>query len=386
MRDLAVALLAIVVAGTLVQAVGDDSGPGRPCIGPGEIRMQPTQLPKPKGMDVTLETYPRTSGSTSAEPMGVWVACRLLNKECMWPEKSWGERRLLPLDPGADTSVPLNRKHDARFYTKIRHHGTHGSYKMLIDGKTDLIYECRRPSEDEQSLMKEKDVELDIRPIALDAFVFLRHEDNSVKGLTMSDVRKIYTRGADGKGQITNWQEIGGPDDEIHPFVRNRNSGSQETMQSLVMKERLILEGRRMTGASMMGPYNMMHRDKLGIGFTFFYYQRHMAPFPIIRSKRVNKLATQQVKEKQPTPPVRMFAIDGVMPSRETIADRTYPLVTEVYVVTRKDLDPGHAAATLRDWLLTAEGQGIVRETGYVPVLSAKNAHDSNKPSGGDVQ
>ena len=195
----------------------------------------------------------------------------------------------------------------------------------------------------------------------------------------MSEVRNIYTRGADGKGQITNWKVVGGSDTEIHPFVRNRNSGSQETMQGLVMKERPILQGRRMMGASMMGPYNMMHRDKLGIGFTFFYYQRHMAPLPNRRSKAMKQAATQQGEEKQPTSPVKMFALDGVMPSRETIANRTYPLVTEVYVVTRKDLDRGHAAATLRDWLLTEEGQRIVGETGYVPVLTARKGHDSNK-------
>ena len=60
------------------------------------------------------------------------------------------------------------------------------------------------------------------------------------------------------------------------------------------------------------------------------------------------------------------------MPSRATIADGTYPLVTEVYVVTRKDLKPDHPAAKLRDWLLTAEGQKIVGETGYVPIKAKK--------------
>lgn len=382
MRHRIVNLLAIVAASTLVQAFAENFVMRSPCIEPGLIQIQPPQLPETKGLNFTLETYPRTSGSTSAEPMGVWVACRLLNRECMWSE-GWSERRLLPLAPDAE-SLPIHKKFDSAFYTGIRHHGTHESYKKLITGETDLIYECRMPSEDEQNLMNEKNVELDIRPIALDAFVFLRHKDNSVKSLTISEVRNIYTRGADGKGQITNWKEVGGPDAEIHPFVRNHNSGSQVTMQGLVMEERPILHGRRMTGSSMMGPYNMLDSDKLGIGFTFFYYQRYMAPFPKTGLDIKKQGATQQGETNHPASAVRMFAIDGVMPNRETIANRTYPLVTKVYVVTRKDLVPGHAAAKLRDWLLTAEGQRIVGETGYVPVLTVQNRHNPNKPDADD--
>jgi len=66
--------------------------------------------------------------------------------------------------------------------------------------------------------------------------------------------------------------------------------------------------------------------------------------------------------------PVEMFAIDGVQPTRETIADGSYPWVTKVYAVTRSDLEPEHPAARLRDWLLTEEGQSVIAETGYVPL------------------
>ena len=132
-----------------------------------------------------------------------------------------------------------------------------------------------------------------------------------------------------------------------------------------------------MTGMSMMGPYNLLHKDKSGIGFTFFYYQRYMAPMS-------SESEQQKSDEKAPAPLVKMFAIDGVMPTRATIADRTYPLVTEVYVITRKDIKAEHPAAKLRDWLLTAEGQKIVGETGYVPIATAKNRHDSNKADAGD--
>ena len=275
-----------------------------------------------------------------------------------------------PAKARSDKTQPSLDRYDAALHKKIWHGGTHGSYKKLIAGETDLIYECRRPSEDERKLMKSKKVELDIRAIALDAFVFIRNKDNPVKGLTLTQVKDIYTRGAEGKGKVGNWNQVGGPDAKIHAYIRNRNSGSQETMMTLVMKKLPIVGRRGMTGFGMRGPYNLLHRDKAGIGFTFFYYQRHMAPQLV--GRRV--VAQQQVVQARgaPKPLIQMFAIDGVMPSRATIADGTYPLVTEVYVVTRKDLKPDHPAAKLRDWLLTAEGQGVVGETGYVPIGAKK--------------
>ena len=121
-----------------------------------------------------------------------------------------------------------------------------------------------------------------------------------------------------------------------------------------------------MTGYSMVGPYNMLHSDAAGIGFTFFYYQRYMAPLASLRPVKMVK--EQKTADDPAGPLVKMFAIDGVTPERKTIADRTYPLVTEVYVVTRKDLPAEHPALQLRDWLLSDEGQEIIGETGYVPL------------------
>ena len=54
---------------------------------------------------------------------------------------------------------------------------------------------------------------------------------------------------------------------------------------------------------------------------------------------------------------VKLIAVDGVFPSAENVRTRRYPYVTEVYVVTRSDLPPGHPAACLRDWLLSPTGQ-----------------------------
>ena len=240
--------------------------------------------------------------------------------------------------------------------------------------------------------MATNSVELNIQPIALDAFVFLRQKDNPVKSLTIDQVRDIFmpvenntgiigNRNQVGRpvrvnvgflvreyntGIISNWLQIGGPDRMIHPYVRNRNSGSQETMQNLVMNGQPTVKGPSMETMTMMGPYNSLAEDTTGIGFTFFYYQRYMSPN--IRLRPSKRVIQEEHDEKMTVKPIQMFALDGVLPSYKSIADRTYLLVTEVYVVTRKDLEKDHPAAQLRDWLVSKEGQGVIGETGYVPI------------------
>ena len=65
---------------------------------------------------------------------------------------------------------------------------------------------------------------------------------------------------------------------------------------------------------------------------------------------------------------VKMIAIEGVQPTSATIASRAYPLAAEVYVITRKGTPSTSTAAMLRDWLLSADGQAVVKASGYVPV------------------
>ena len=62
-----------------------------------------------------------------------------------------------------------------------------------------------------------------------DALTFMVNNSNPIECLSVEQIRKIYT------GDITNWQEVGGEDMLITPYVRNRNSGSQEKFETMVM-------------------------------------------------------------------------------------------------------------------------------------------------------
>ena len=147
-------------------------------------------------------------------------------------------------------------------------------------------------------------------------------------------------------GGITNWADLGGERRTIRPYRRDKNSGSEEKMKKLVMKGLATIGAQARTASGMFGPFTEITFNEGGIAYTPHYYERYM----------VNKSA------------VKIIAINNILPSKETIANGTYPLITEVVVAYLSDLPKNSAAAKIRDWLLAPDGQKVVAESGYVPI------------------
>ncbi|MBP2023375.1 phosphate transport system substrate-binding protein [Clostridium punense] len=64
---------------------------------------------------------------------------------------------------------------------------------------------------------------------------------------------------------------------------------------------------------------------------------------------------------------IKYIAIDGVLPTAETVRNKTYPFTVPVYAVTLKS-NKNENVEKLIQWILSEEGQKLVEETGYVPV------------------
>jgi phosphate transport system substrate-binding protein len=302
---------------------------------------------------IGVHDYPRVDGSTSTQPLGALAACRLTGTSFAWGSHPFdGTRRLYPTttpyDPGSKLSLAFP---DARAYmptnihpmlsSRIKHNGTHESYTNLIMGTADLIIAAREPSDDERALARQRGVKVTFAPVALDAFVFLVSSKNPVRNLTLEQVRGIYT------GTVTNWAQVGGPNNPIIPYQRNRNSGSQEMMEKLVMKGLKMVKASDLESSiSMIGPFNALIRETKGIGYTVMHYDTYITH----------------------SPQIAMIAIDGVYPNQENIRNRSYSFVSGVCIAWLDDLPSNSPVRTIRDWFLTNDGQSVVAESGYVPI------------------
>lgn len=262
---------------------------------------------------LSKEEYPKVDGATAMRPMSVEIAKSVLNMT------------------------------DEEAEEFIVHNTTAKAYENLINKKTDLIF-VSEPSDDILNQAKKAGVEFEMVGIGRDGFVFVENKDNEIDSLTIEQIQNIYT------GKITNWSEVGGEDAPIVAYQREKNSGSQNLMEKMVMKGLKMmdvpqsLELTNMSG--LIDKIASYENSKNSIGYSIYLYAKE-----------------QYVKDS-----IKFLSINGVYPSDETIADGSYPLSKIVYAIYRKDEPQDSNTRKLVEWLKTEEGQKTVEAGGYVPL------------------
>lgn len=278
---------------------------------------------------------PVLDGSTSTQPLRMFVVCELLDIDCDWLVRPDGSQRVwLAGGDAADEDLA------ARLRDTVPSSGTHGSYVALAEGAADLIFTARLPSSDELALAESNGVAFEILPIALDAFVFLVNETNVVNALDLDQVRAIFS------GSVTNWSEVGGSNLPIQPYTRNETSGSQVLMTELVMGEIPMVDAPNLMLPTMVAPFDAISHDENGISYSVYYF------------------ATQMM----PANAAKLLRIDGVAPTSSTISSGAYPLVTEVYAVIDASSPDDDTVRVLLQWLETDQGRRAIGDSGYVPI------------------
>lgn len=64
---------------------------------------------------------------------------------------------------------------------------------------------------------------------------------------------------------------------------------------------------------------------------------------------------------------VKLLMVDGVSPTIENIKNETYPLSTNLCLITRKD-DKNPNVKKMIEFMLSQDGQYLVEKTGYAPL------------------
>lgn len=204
----------------------------------------------------------------------------------------------------------------------LRMNNTRGSYERIVTGEDDIVF-CAYPSEAQLEFARENGAELVFVPIGREAFVFFVNENNPVTGLSIDEIRGIYS------GRIRNWSEVGGENCLITPLQRNEGSGSQTMMLQFMNGEEMPVDYDAAFGRA--------------IAFSFRYYVSNLTDYGRIRLLEVN----------------------GVYPSRENVANGTYPISDVFYAVYRADNDNPNIPVII-DWLLSDEGQELIEANGYI--------------------
>ncbi len=275
------------------------------------------EISQAKTLRMTAEEYPIVDGSTATVPLSEAFAASVTHR---------------PIE-------------EVRQY--ILHNTTHNAYVNLIDGLADIIF-VTSPSADALSYAAEKGVELSVVPIVSEGFVFLTSRENPVDSLTMQQIQDIY------KGKLTNWNQAGGQNQPIIAYQRPDHSGSQTGMYDLVVSAEEIADApakKKLQGMDELVDVVADFENGPGaIGYSYYHYVTDM-----------------WINEG-----IKLLAVDGILPSAQTISDGSYPIQTAYYAVTRSDLPGDSSAAKLLAWILSEEGQKTAQEAGYIKLGTQK--------------
>lgn len=226
--------------------------------------------------------------------------------------------------------------------------GTIRAYRRLVSGDADVIF-AAEPSQAQRDWAALQGKELHMTPIGREAFVFFVHHWNPVNSLTVEQIRGIYS------GEITTWRQAGGLFGRIRAFQRAEDSGSQSALQRLMGDTPLRKPEEREVIGGMGEIIRQVasYRNYWGaIGFSFRFY------------------ATEMVANRQ----IKLLALEGVAPTRESIRDGSYPIASSFYAVTASPIGEPAPEETDEDlaaflaWICSQEGQELVEKTGYVSV------------------
>lgn len=217
---------------------------------------------------------------------------------------------------------------------------TGGAYRRLVTGEADIIF-VAEPSEEQLQMAKEANVELSLTPIGREAFVFFVNAENPVNDLSINDIQRIYS------GDAKNWREFGGKSSAIRAFQRPENSGSQTALIKFMGDIPLMTPPKEDVASGMGGMISRVSSYKNynnAIGYSFLFF------------------ATEMVNDNK----IKLLALNGVDPTRENVANKTYPYAAEFYAVTAGTRNPN--AGIFIEWILSGQGQYLVEKTGYTPL------------------
>lgn len=219
---------------------------------------------------------------------------------------------------------------------------THGAWLNIADRKADIAL-LAAPTEEEMDYLNSRNVSIEMKLYGGDGLVFIGNSENPVKNLSHDQIIAIY------QGKIKNWNEVGGPDQTITVYYRDDQSGSQRLFEKMVFKG-LELPNYEALGFAYMDEMStivdIVLQDPYSIGYSIMTY-------------------LDDVYENEK---LKVFAVDGIVPSVESVKNSTYRYHTQGYVVIRSDEPMDSPVRRLYDWFGSPVCDEILIGNGITPL------------------
>ena len=167
--------------------------------------------------------------------------------------------------------------------------------------------------------------------VALDGVAVVVNPANTVTDLTVDQIAQIY------KGEVTNWSELGGADQEIAVLGREDGSGTRSAFEEIV-----------------------------GVEGECKYTNEYSSTGDVIGQVASNPGAIGYASLSAVDETVAAVKVDGVAPSEETVKDGSYTLQRPFVMVTKDGVELSAAAQGFLDFVMSDEAAQYITMAGVV--------------------
>jgi phosphate transport system substrate-binding protein len=244
---------------------------------------------------------------------------------------------------GSDTILPVSIA-ESEAYMKLHPQnkviviggGSSLGIASFIEGEVEIAMASRKIKDSEIESAMNKGIAPAETVIGWDGIAVIVNKNNSFDSLTIEQLKKIYT------GEVSNWKELGGRDEAIEVLLRDTSSGTYA-----FFKEH-VLENEEYTPAAVTEPnteaiVQTVASDSAAIGYIGLAY------------------ADNSVKM------LGLETTDGTFhPEQESILKGEYPLARPLQYYTNGE--PEGEVGEYIDFVLSEQGQMIIKEIGYLPI------------------
>jgi phosphate transport system substrate-binding protein len=250
------------------------------------------------------------------------------------------EKRTLQIEgsttvgPIADAFAEVFQKSRPDCTITVKKTGSGDGAAALVDKRCDIASMSRFMKPEEFRKAVDNGVTPVAHAIAMDGVCLIVHPSNPLMEITIEQARKIYA------GELANWKELGGPDAKVVAISRETNSGTYETFEHFVMGKTKMAAGVEYVTSNPQAHARVKSTagavSYVGLGFV----------------------------DKD----VKALKVNGVLPTRKTIATGTYPLSRPLYMFTDGYPKLGSVLHAFITYYLCEKGQEIIEAKGFVPL------------------
>jgi phosphate transport system substrate-binding protein len=227
--------------------------------------------------------------------------------------------------------------------------GSGTGFAALINGTADIANASRKIKRIEKNQAKANGHDPEEFVVGYDALAIFVHKNNPLKGITIEKLAGIYGEG----GKIVRWDQLGVnvpgcSNQEIIRVSRQNNSGTYAYFREAVM-DKLDYKTGSMDMHGSKDVTDLVEKTPCSIGYSGLAYA----------NDQVKMLC---VSEKEGAP--------CVVPSEDSAVDKSYPIARPLFMYTSGA--PAGEVKKYLDWILSDEGQCIIKKKGYAPVRPVK--------------